>query len=58
MGKTSQSYFQACFSAAILLLLDKFINIGPYSIGGDGTTIFNTEYPFYESIKKISAIQS
>jgi penicillin amidase len=32
------------------LLLDKFINIGPYEIGGDGTTIFNTEYPFSESI--------
>jgi penicillin amidase len=31
-------------------LLDKFINIGPYEIGGDGTTIFNTEYPFPESI--------
>jgi len=33
-------------------LLDKVINIGPYSIGGDGTTIFNTEYPFNEGIKK------
>jgi penicillin amidase len=32
-------------------LLDKFINIGPYPIGGDGTTLFNTEYPFYEAIK-------
>ena len=32
--------------------LDKFINIGPFDIGGDGTTIFNTEYPFYESIEK------
>ena len=26
--------------------LDKIINIGPYPIGGDGTTIFNTEYSF------------
>lgn len=25
-------------------LVDKLINIGPYGIGGDGTTIFNTEY--------------
>ena len=33
-------------------LLDKYINIGPFRIGGDGTTIFNTEYPFNESIKK------
>ena len=32
--------------------LDKFINIGPFGIGGDGTTIFNTEYPLYESIEK------
>ena len=35
-------------------LLDKFINIGPYPIGGDGTTINNTEYPFAESIEEYS----
>ena len=29
-------------------ILDKIINIGPFSIGGDGTTIFNTEYSFPE----------
>ncbi len=29
-------------------LLDKIINIGPFGIGGDGTTIFNTEYSFPE----------
>ncbi|MHB8929181.1 MAG: penicillin acylase family protein [Melioribacteraceae bacterium] len=29
-------------------LLDKIVNIGPFSIGGDGTTIFNTEYSFPE----------
>ncbi|MGE5410644.1 MAG: penicillin acylase family protein, partial [Clostridiales bacterium] len=28
--------------------LDNFIDIGPYSVGGDGTTIFNTEYSFIE----------
>ena len=33
-------------------ILDEVINIGPYEISGDGTTIFNTEYPFYESIEK------
>lgn len=33
-------------------LLDKQIDIGPYEIGGDGTTIFNTEYPFSESIEE------
>ncbi len=27
-------------------LLDPIVNVGPYSIGGDGTTIFNTEYSF------------
>ena len=35
-------------------LLDNIIDIGPYDIGGDGTTIFNTEYPFYDSIEKYS----
>ena len=34
-------------------LIDKFIDIGPFDIGGDGTTIFNTEYPFYNSINSI-----
>ena len=29
-------------------ILDKLINIGPYEMGGDGTTIFNTEYSFSE----------
>jgi penicillin amidase len=33
-------------------LLDEYINIGPFRIGGDGTTIFNTEYRFSESINK------
>lgn len=27
-------------------VLDKVINIGPRPVDGDGTTIFNTEYPF------------
>jgi penicillin amidase len=35
-------------------LLDKLINIGPYEISGDGTTICNTEYSFSESIEKFS----
>ena len=34
-------------------LIDKYIDIGPFDIGGDGTTIFNTEYPFYNSINNI-----
>lgn len=35
-------------------ILDKLINIGPFSIGGDGTTIFNTEYSFSELFEKTS----
>jgi penicillin amidase len=27
-------------------LLDKLLDIGPFSIGGDGTTVFNAEYSF------------
>ena len=50
-GKLHQVTFKHAFSG-VSSILDNFINIGPYSIGGDGTTIFNTEYPFYESIKK------
>ncbi len=34
--------------------LDNYINIGPFKVGGDGTTIFNTEYPFAESIEEFS----
>jgi penicillin G amidase len=33
-------------------VLDKVVNIGPYSIGGDGTTLFNTEYPFIEGLEE------
>lgn len=33
-------------------LLDKLINVGPFEIGGDGTTIFNTEYSFPELFDK------
>lgn len=35
-------------------LLDRYINIGPYEVGGDGTTLFNTEYPFAESIEEFA----
>jgi penicillin G amidase len=35
-------------------LIDKYIDIGPFPIGGDGTTIFNTEYPFYDANKNYS----
>ncbi len=32
-------------------IIDNLVNVGPYSIGGDGTTIFNTEYSFTEPYK-------
>ncbi len=37
--------------AGISWILDEVVNIGPYEISGDGTTIFNTEYAFYQSIE-------
>ncbi|MGE5499871.1 MAG: penicillin acylase family protein [Syntrophothermus sp.] len=45
---TLKHLFHGRFSA-----LDRFIDIGPYEIGGSGTTLFNTEYSFndpYETI--------
>jgi penicillin amidase len=44
-GNVHKAAFKHAFSGASSLL-DKFINIGPFNIGGDGTTLFNTEYPF------------
>jgi len=49
-GSLHKATFKHSFSGASSLL-DKFINIGPFSVGGDGTTIFNTEYAFNEGIK-------
>ena len=49
-GSLHKATFKHSFSGASSLL-DKFINIGPFSMGGDGTTIFNTEFPFNEGIK-------
>jgi penicillin amidase len=34
--------------------VDKIINIGPFEVGGDGTTIFNTEYSFAKKPKMLS----
>lgn len=51
-GQLHKVYFRHAFSG-YSSLIDKFINIGPYSIGGDGTTLFNTEYAFSEVIKGI-----
>jgi len=51
-GKLHKVLFKHPFSGNFSLL-DKFINLGPYEVGGDGTTIFNTEYPFSASIEEI-----
>lgn len=32
-------------------IVDKIVNVGPFTIGGDGTTIFNTEYSFTDPYK-------
>ncbi len=52
-GRMHKVTFKHAFSGN-LSLLDKYINIGPFEIGGDGTTIFNTEYPFAKSIEEFS----
>jgi len=50
-GKLHTVTFKHAFGGASGLL-DRVINIGPFEISGDGTTIFNTEYAFSESIEK------
>ncbi|MEO8399209.1 MAG: penicillin acylase family protein, partial [Ignavibacteriaceae bacterium] len=50
-GRLHKVIFKHAFAGASSLL-DNYINIGPYDIGGDGTTLFNTEYPFYDGIKE------
>ena len=52
-GTMHKVTFKHAFSGDFSLL-DKYINIGPNEIGGDGTTIDNTEYPFAESIEEYS----
>ena len=51
-GRLHQVIFKHTFSG-FNKILDKMIDIGPYEIGGDGTTIFNTEYPFTDGLEKI-----
>jgi penicillin amidase len=50
-GRIHTVTFKHAFSG-VSGLLDNVINIGPYEISGDGTTIFNTEYAFSESIEE------
>ncbi|NWF88295.1 MAG: penicillin acylase family protein [Ignavibacteriaceae bacterium] len=49
-GYAHKVTFKHAFTGASSLL-DKFINIGPFNAGGDGTTLFNTEYSFAEGIE-------
>ena len=50
-GELHKLKFKHSFSGAAPFI-DNFVDIGPFGIGGDGTTIFNTEYTFSESIEK------
>lgn len=50
-GRMHKVKFKHPFSGNFSLM-DKVIDIGPYEIGGDGTTIFNTEYSFSASIEE------
>ncbi|MFZ1518111.1 MAG: penicillin acylase family protein [Ignavibacteriaceae bacterium] len=52
-GRMHKVNFKHSFSGNFSLL-DKYINIGPFEVGGDGTTINNTEYPFAKSIEEFS----
>lgn len=52
-GRMHKVTFKHSFSGNFSLL-DKYINIGPFEVGGDGTTINNTEYPFAKSIEEFS----
>jgi len=55
-GKLHSVTFKHPFSGQSSLI-DDFINIGPFSIGGDGTTLFNTEYPFNKSVEGIPILE-
>ena len=50
-GRLHKVLFKHSFSGGSKFL-DKYIDIGPFEIGGDGTTIFNTEYPFTDGLEK------
>lgn len=50
-GSIHKVKFKHMFSGASSIL-DKLIDVGPFEIGGDGTTVFNTEYSFSEIYEK------
>ena len=55
-GKMHYVVFKHFFSGHSSIL-DKMIDIGPFPIGGDGTTIFNTEYPFTVDVNHIPGLK-
>lgn len=55
-GRMHKVMFKHAFSG-YFSLLDQYINIGPFEIGGDGTTINNSEYPFAKSIEEFSSFR-
>jgi len=50
-GNIHKVKFSHMFSGSSSFL-DRIIDIGPFEIGGDGTTVFNTEYSFSEIYEK------
>lgn len=55
-GRIHTVEFQHSFSGKNYFL-DRLINIGPYGIGGDGTTLFNTEYALVPYNGKVKFFQ-
>ncbi len=49
-GKIHQVTFKHFFHGASSMI-DNLLDIGPYEIGGDGTTVFNTEYSLTDPYK-------
>lgn len=55
-GNIHQVIFKHMFSGKSSLI-DKIIDVGPFPIGGDGTTIFNTEYSFSDLFANQKEVQ-
>lgn len=55
-GNIHKVTFKHPFSGTVSLI-DKFINIGPFRIGGNGTTIFNTQHSFAKSLEEYPAFR-
>jgi penicillin amidase len=55
-GKLHTLTFRHMFSGRSSIL-DKIVDIGEYGIGGDGTTLFNTEYSFARYKSKIKTVE-